>query len=384
MKKIAVKDIQEGTVFSEPVYIEGKNLFATAGEAVRKKDLLRLHSWGVTEVETEGHPVAFSAQAAEFLSDEGRAAQNGASGTTSPEARRNYLDWIERIDIICSSISKCEPVQARAVNDIASQIMLAVKESENAFVSFVLGGGIQSHHFAKSLINTTILAALIAMKMKLSANKIMSIVTAGLLHDVGMLRLPDSLVHKKGSLSTTERLRIHSHTLLTYTIVMKELVYPADIGLIVLQHHERWDGEGYPRRLSGKAIDIGARIVAVADAFEAMISHKAYRNPIMGYQAMKNLLADNLRHFDPDVIKAFIQTMGIYPIGSLVLLNNGAMALVVNVQKTAPLRPKVKILVDESGAVFKNNQGKEIDLLAEKNIFIAKALDPKEAAKKYA
>jgi HD-GYP domain-containing protein (c-di-GMP phosphodiesterase class II) len=156
------------------------------------------------------------------------------------------------------------------------------------------------------------------------------------------------------------------------------------VGLIVLQHHERWDGEGYPRHLSGADIDIGARIVSVSDAFEAMVSQKPYRNSMMGYQAMKNLLSDNLRRFDPDVIKAFIQTMGIYPIGSIILLNNGAMARVVDVQGTAPLRPKIKILIDEFGKVFKQDEGDDIDLLVEKSLFIAKAVDPKEAASKHA
>ena len=199
-----------------------------------------------------------------------------------------------------------------------------------------------------------------------------------------MLRMPKEIVEKKGGLSEGELLRIQSHPLYTYKIVNKELLYPEDVGVIVLQHHERWDGEGYPRRVSGSAIDLGARIVSVADAFEAMVSQKPYRNSLMGYQAMKNLLSDNLRRFDPDVIKAFIQTMGIYPIGSIILLNNGAMARVIEVQATAPLRPKIKILIDEFGKKFKQDDGEDIDLLVEKSLFIAKAVDPKELAEKNA
>ena len=105
---------------------------------------------------------------------------------------------------------------------------------------------------------------------------------------------------------------------------------------------------------------------------------------MMGYQAMKNLLSDNLRRFDPDVIKAFIQTMGIYPIGSIILLNNGALARVEEVQATAPLRPRIRVLIDEFGKVFKKDEGEKIDLLVEKSLFIARAVDPKEAAGKYA
>jgi hypothetical protein len=105
---------------------------------------------------------------------------------------------------------------------------------------------------------------------------------------------------------------------------------------------------------------------------------------MMGYQAMKNLLSDNSKRFDPDVLKAFIQTMGIYPIGSIVLLNSGAIARVVEVQSTAPLRPKIRILIDEFGKVYKQDEGDLIDLLTEKSLFIARAVDPKEVAKKNA
>jgi HD-GYP domain-containing protein (c-di-GMP phosphodiesterase class II) len=197
-----------------------------------------------------------------------------------------------------------------------------------------------------------------------------------------MFRLPKDILDKKGGLSEAELQRMQAHPLYTHRIVSKELLYPEDVGLIALQHHERWDGEGYPRRISGIAIDMGARIVSVADAFEAMVSQKPYRNSMMGYQAMKNLLSDNSRRFDPDVLKAFIQTMGIYPIGSIILLNNGALARVIEIHGDAPLRPKIRVLVDEFGKVFKQDEGDVIDLLTEKSLFIAKAIDPKELAKK--
>jgi HD-GYP domain-containing protein (c-di-GMP phosphodiesterase class II) len=122
--------------------------------------------------------------------------------------------------------------------------------------------------------------------------------------------------------------------------------YPDEIGTVVLQHHERWDGEGYPYRIAGDKIDIGARIVSIADAFEAMVSPKPYRNSILPYQAMKNLLADNSHRFEPSILKIFTLTIGVYPIGSIVKLNNGTTARVTDVRTYAPLRPKLQTLVD--------------------------------------
>jgi HD-GYP domain-containing protein (c-di-GMP phosphodiesterase class II) len=197
-----------------------------------------------------------------------------------------------------------------------------------------------------------------------------------------MLRLPREILDKKGDLSDAELKRMQAHPVYAYTIISKELLCSGDAGPIALQHHERWDGQGYPRRLAGADIDIGARIISVADAFEAMVSKKSYRNSMVGYQAMKNLLSDNGRRFDPEVLNAFIRTMGIYPIGSIILLNNGAWARVIEVQKDAPLRPTVHVLVSESGTVYHQGEGARIDLLADKKLFIVRAIEAGELAQK--
>jgi HD-GYP domain-containing protein (c-di-GMP phosphodiesterase class II) len=191
-----------------------------------------------------------------------------------------------------------------------------------------------------------------------------------------MLRLPKRILDKKGGLSDAELELVQGHTLHTSKIVTKELFCPQEVNLIALHHHERWDGKGYPENILGPDIDIGARIISVADAFEAMVSKKSYRNSMVGYQAMKNLLADNSRRFDPGVIKAFTKVMGIYPIGSIVMLNSGLLARVIKVNTDTPLRPVIQMLMDSFGEVLKPNQGEVFDLLNEKTIYIKNAIDP--------
>jgi HD-GYP domain-containing protein (c-di-GMP phosphodiesterase class II) len=413
MKKVAVNTLKAGMAFSEPVYIEGNNLLVPAGVAIRKKDIARLNSWGVEMVETDGAPISAPAAKDKKSPDQDKAAAGekapaqgaDANETAAPKGRegapkktaslislsevqenkgayRMYIDLIERLDQVFSNIASGISVEARAIDNITGRLLQAVREQRDSIIGYILGGEVKGREMAKSSVNTAILSALIAAELKLPNHKTMQVVTGALLHDVGMLRLPKEIVDKKGGLSAAELQRIQAHPLYAYKIVNKELLYPEDVGVVVLQHHERWDGEGYPRRISGAAIDTGARIVSVADAFEAMVSQKPYRNSMMGYQAMKNLLSDNSRRFDPDVLKAFIQTMGIYPIGSIILLNNGALARVVEVQGSAPLRPKIRVLIDEFGKAFKQDEGDLIDLLTEKSLFIARAVDPKEVAKK--
>jgi HD-GYP domain-containing protein (c-di-GMP phosphodiesterase class II) len=296
-------------------------------------------------------------------------------------AYRTYTGLIERLDRVFLNFANGIAVESRSIDNISSQVLQAVREQRDNFIGFILGGEVSGYEMAKSSVNAAILSTLIAQELKLLNHKVLQIITGALLHDIGMYRLPREILNKNGKLSEAEFQRMKNHPLYSHKIVAKELLYPEDVGLIALQHHERWDGEGYPRQISGTTIDIGARVVSVADAFEAMVSQKPYRNSMMGYQAIKNLLSDNSRRFDPDVLKAFIQTMGIYPIGSIVHLNNGALARVVEVYGDAPLRPKIRVLIDEFGKVFKQEEGDIIDLLAEKGLFIAKAVDPKELAR---
>ncbi|GHU53566.1 hypothetical protein FACS189496_5010 [Bacilli bacterium] len=299
-------------------------------------------------------------------------------------AYRNYTNLIEKLDVIFTDIAAKNQVDIANIDVIGAGVLKAVQEERDSSIGYILGGEVQGHELAKSSVNSAILAALTAQELKFSRPRVLPIITGALLHDVGMLRLPKEILDKQESLSGEEIRQIQAHPVYSYTIISKELLYPGDPGPIGLQHHERWDGQGYPRRLSGEDIDIGARIISAADAFEAMVSQKSYRNPLAGYQAMKNLLSDNGRRFDPAVIKAFIQTMGIYPIGSVILLSNGAWARVIEVQKDAPLRPAVRVLVSESGTVFRQGEGALVHLLSEKKLFIVRAIEPEEIAKKNA
>lgn len=394
MRKITVTALRPGQIFTEPVYIQDNNLFVPAGIPVKKKDIDRLIKWGIDSLYTDGVAVSDNPspnkEAVETKADNGSkgAPQDGPVSLISlpsvmdnAPSYRTYTDLINKLGALFQNITEGLSVESRSIDGIAGRVLQAVREHRDQIVGYILGGEVATYPLAKSSVNTSILSTLIAMELKMPNHKILQVTTGALLHDIGMLKLPKDIVEKKGGLSETELARIQAHPLYAYKMICKELLYPEEVGVIALQHHERWDGEGYPRRLAGEAIDLGARIVSVADAFEAMVSEKPYRNSMIGYQAMKNLLSDNARRFDPEVLKAFIKTMGIYPIGSIVLLNTGAIARVIEGHSEAPLRPKIRILVDEFGNAFNNDDGEIINLLQEKSMFIARAIDPKELTK---
>jgi HD-GYP domain-containing protein (c-di-GMP phosphodiesterase class II) len=377
-KRIALDQIKPGSRFSEDVFIDEKNLLVPANIAVKQKDLDVLKRWGVAFVITEGSLLDEAPSAASADAQAAKPKPQGFSG--SRELYVRYTELVDRLAQVFDKIKKAEAVETKAVDQIAQGLLALVRDERDSAISAILGAQAVGPDLARAGVNTAILSAVMGITLKLPPYRLTYLVTGALLHDSGMLRIPEAIVKKKGVLSEDESQKIRAHPLLSYRIITKELMYPDDVGLVGLQHHERWDAEGYPRKTTGEDIDVLARIVSAADAFEAMVSEKPYRNPMIGYAAMKALLSDNSRRFDPDILKAFIKSMGIYPLGSTVLLNNSAIARVVETHPDAPLRPRLRVIVDEFGKKYEGDDGDVVDLVAEKTLFIARALDPKELA----
>jgi len=411
MNRIDTDTLRTGQVFSQPVYSEGSNLLVPAMVPLLQRDIDFLYTWGIESVSTEGYlltdeEVAVAeaeAEAAAAAEAEAMAAAEAAMEAMLEETPiededltdvqlsisdvkknsgpyRAYKTLIEKLDSVFVGIKAGVDIEMRVIDGISTQLLNDLRNFPNNFVGFILGGEVTGHELAKSSVNTAILSALTSQELKLPNHKILNIVSGALLHDIGMIRLSKGLTEKKGGLSDAEFEQIKSHTLHSSKIVSKELFGNNEVNLIALHHHERWDGKGYPDHLAENAIDMGARIVSVADAFEAMVSKKSYRESILGYQAVKNMLADNARRFDPAVIMAFTKIMGIYPIGSIIRLNDESVARVLSVNSNAPLRPVVELLVNKAGKVCKSGEGEVIDLLSEKTLFIKKAMDPAEFA----
>ncbi len=377
-KRIVLDQIRPGSRFSDDVFIDEKNLLVPANVAVKQRDLDTLKRWGVNFVLTEGGLVEEAGPGRADAEAKPEPAPVPLGFVGSRELYRQYSDLVDKLGQVFEKIRNSEAVETKAVDLIAQGSLALIRDHRDATLAAILSAETSDYNLARAGIDCTVLSIVIGTALKLPAYRLSYLATGALLHDAGMLRIPDSILKKNGSLSEEEAQKIRAHPLLSYRIVTKDLLYPDDVGLIGLQHHERWDGDGYPRKTGSGEIDILARIVSVADAFEAMVSSKPYRNSMIGYAAMKALLSDNSRRFDPDIIKAFIRSMGIYPLGSTVLLNNAAIARVIEIHSEAPLRPKLRIIVDEFGKRFESDEGDLVDLITEKTLFIARALDPKE------
>ena len=358
LRRIKVEDLKEGMMFSEPLFFDdGKNKVLGKGHPVSQRELSVLKQWKVPFVMTAGkiqknEKAAEPVEELDALSEEETASQKPQQKTveentvlqlpdilTHSELYTEYVAIILTLDVFLTEVKKRKPVSPRPIDGIALRLRNLLAADKTLLISFILSAHIPERDMAKALVDSAILAENIASFMHLPEDYINDIVLAALLHDCGMLKIPDTIINKKTALSDTEMQTVATHTVYGYKAVLSEFMYTERVAMLVLQHHERWDGKGYPNGLDKESIEIGARIIAVVDAFVAMTAQKAYRSALLGYDAMKTLLADKGRRFDYEVIKAMIQNIGVYPIGSIALMNDTSIVRVVDVAPEAPLTP---------------------------------------------
>lgn len=152
-------------------------------------------------------------------------------------------------------------------------------------------------------------AVAIGRQLNLDTRSLGRLYWAGLLHDLGKIGVPESILHKPGPLTAEEYEEVKKHCELGKTILLNVSDHFAPISEGVLNHHERWDGDGYPHGLAGEEIPLFGRITAAADVFEALTSHRPYRDPMTHADAKRVIQEGRGTHFDPNIVDAFLEAL---------------------------------------------------------------------------
>ena len=212
-------------------------------------------------------------------------------------------------------------------------------------------------------MRSTILALAIACQLKMPLPKQVELGVACMLHEIGMLKIPPQIHMSNRKLSAAEMKTIYTHPLYSYNI-LKEHSFPLSICLGVLEHHEKVNGMGYPRRMMGDKISLYAKIIAVACSYEAITAPRSHRTPRESFNAMVEILQDNGKFYDATIIKALLLTISLFPIGAYVFLSNGKIAQVVDVNPANPKLPVVQLWneKDEKGDAIIIQTGEEIKI----------------------
>jgi len=382
MKKFKVTELKPGMVFDKAVYIDMNNMLVAPMVPLKEEDINRLKKWGIVEVETAGEIVTFGRTAKQrrlSIKDEvsklTQMLQKGdgvvQEGPVVRTFHHVYRDCYHLVEDIFKKVRNGVGYEKDKIMTAVDELIIEVSKDSNDAINEITKD--QDGKYLYSLgVSVAILSIVTGLSLGYGNNKLVPLVSGALLHDIGMVRVPNYITEKNGPLTPDEYNRIKTHPIYGYRIIIKELELGNDVASVALQHHEAYDGTGYPRKLKGNEITEYARIVSICDAFIAMTKKRSYREEHLSYGAMKNIIAGTSRKFDPTIVKVFLGNMAIYPVGSMVELNNGMVARVISANTIYPLRPRVTVVLDEFGE--KIDYEKIIDLQEAKELFITKPL----------
>lgn len=225
-----------------------------------------------------------------------------------------------------------------------------------------------------NLVNVGILATKVGMGLAYYGAELERLALAGLTHDIGIFAVPPSLVTKSGRLTQEERALIERHPELGFRL-MKKLDREYDwLAQLVLQAHERLTGQGYPNKLKGRQISEMAQIIGVVDVFDALVSPRPYRRRLLPHEAIRELLVTERTSFPREIVKALVEQLSVYPLGTVVRLNTGETGVVVRINPRYPMRPVVR--VNEKQGPGGSAYSDEIDLSIAPLVSIVETLDP--------
>jgi len=228
-------------------------------------------------------------------------------------------------------------------------------------------------------INTCLIAAVIGLKLGLKEKKLNELALGVLFHDIGKMLIPPEILNKKEPLSTEEWQIVKDHAKVGFDILRKESAIPLTAAHIAYQHHENFDGSGYPRGISSEDILLSARVAAVADLYDAVTSDRPYRLAMLPHEAYEVVLGSRGTKLDPKVTDVFLDNVAIFPVGTMVLLNTGDVGVVTKVYPKLQTRPVIQLIFDKNGREIAV-QNKFMDLTNELTLFIIKVFKPEEVA----
>ena len=287
------------------------------------------------------------------------------------QASHLYMDLHRMFEKIVSDIKNNTPIDPEPITKQIPIFCTLIENNEFLFLK-----AIQRKRFATWVVSHSVNVAIFAVKiglgLKFERERLQQLTLAALLHDVGMVLVPNKILFKHGKLSPSEFDFIREHPVKGYEIVKhlkKDYPFVVDT---VYQEQEREDGSGYPQGLKGDEIINFAKIVGIADLFEALVHGRAYREGFITYHAIQKIIENRSKQFNPKFIRGLVNSVSMFPIGSLVRLSSDEIARVVSINKLRPVRPVVEVIEDASGRKLKTPM--RINLEEEPLLYIAKPI----------
>ncbi len=325
MKKVfvSVQDCQPGMAIAEDIYNEYGAVVVTEGTLLDEYILGRIKDLGLVKIKIyEDKEDIIVAGGTELF-------------------RAQYSENLSNVKNLLHDISSGKEVDSQKVSHVTNSLLSRINENRD-IVNCINEMRTTDEYLYTHSINVSLLSMLIGKWLKYDYKRVKALVTAGFLHDIGKGRISQAILNKPGDLTDEEFEEIKKHPAYGFQIAEKIPEINEDILKAILMHHEREDGSGYPLGLRGEQIHDFAKIVAVADMYDAMTSNRAYRTMICPFDVIETMERDNFGTLDHRVVNVFLKNIASYYIGDFVKLSNGDIGEIVYINPFNVSKPIIR------------------------------------------
>jgi len=352
MKNYLVKDIAPKSYFSKTVYLD-EAFILTAPEIAFTRELISLlDKWKFKNVISEGEPqkeytqIPITAANPDYVSNDSSILEISQQSDSDKlkKAHKFYSDFILSIEKVFFKATVSDELEFNNVMEKIKEMVEYIKEDRRFLMRVLkdIEAAPDKNYLIIHSVRSTILSIVIGTHLKMPNYRLIELGVAALLHEAGMLKLPQHVYLTQRALTPVEQKAILSHPILGYSM-LKSFDFPLAVCLAALEHHERENATGYPRRLTGDKISLYSKIIAVACSYEALSTKRPHKEAKDGHTGMVELLKNEGKQYDDTVVRALVLSLSIYPVGLFVLLSNGKKGQVIDINGENPRFPIVQI-----------------------------------------
>ena len=256
-----------------------------------------------------------------------------------PEVKREALKMVHDLFLDNKNL----PMEQHNLQEVVIDVMEEVLNNGDVMCNMLDIKTYDDYVYFHS-VNVAVLSTMIGAACNMNKEELDILTTAALLHDVGKRFVEEDVLNVKRALTEEERIMIVQHPKLGYDFLVENFDFLPEVYDSVLEHHEWYNGCGYPLRRSGSEIPIYARIIKLADVYDALTSKLPYHEAVPPSEAVEYIMANAGAEFDPELVDVFMRKIAVYPEGCEVRLSDGRTAVVMENYKEFILRPKVKVI----------------------------------------
>lgn len=324
--KILVSNLTPGMVLARSVYGPDGKLLLYGGVTLTAKYIFFLNKYNVLAVNIQSTLDDALPQDENLLED---------------EVKLFAAASVRQLTSGKGSSIKHYSAMVHSVEDIVDEILSGKLPLSNLTEI----SSVDTYTFTHS-VDVCALSIYCGMKLNYPKTRLILLGIGSLLHDLGKVKVDSEILNKPGQLTSEEFSQIKNHPALGYSMLHKEINNNVDArsAIILLNHHERYDGTGYPRGLKGAEIDEMSTICAIADVYNAMVTDRIYRKALSQSEVYEMLLASGNVMFNMDTLKTFLTCINPYPKGTFVKLNSGHIGCVISSNSQLPLRPVLQLI----------------------------------------